>query len=274
MSVESPGPRIVFLISHERSGSHYLTDLLTSTGKLRSLDEVCNFNAIDPDKHQASFFRFKREAQASDPDIVLRPGLESMTRLLNGYLEFLSALVSSELKILVDIKYGHVHNFELGWWPTERRPFLFNYLEQNAIPVIHLTRRDSIAATVSNLIAEKTAVWHRREAGESAAAATVRVPVQRAVHEALLLEQEKQNFFGWLTSANVFGVEYEEIAGGEAERIRAMKRLCEFLGLSQPAEFRSGHRKVTPPLEEIVENYDDLIRLARLFGGGKLRLGG
>jgi len=67
--------RLVILLSHERSGSHYLAEMLESGSESISLDEVCNFEAVDPDKSNASFFRFRSDWQNANPDLAVRPDL-------------------------------------------------------------------------------------------------------------------------------------------------------------------------------------------------------
>jgi hypothetical protein len=245
--------------------------MLASTRALHSFDEVCNFNAIDPDKSPVSYFRFRRDAQADDPAIALRPTNEVNTRLIDAYLTHLAAQAKPEKRLLLDIKYGHVHNFEVGWWPSERRPFLAAYLEDRGIKTIHLTRRDSLAAIVSGQIADKTRVWHKRGEGEDQTFPKVRIAAMRAVHEAVALDREKENFRAWLAPHQCFDVEYEELTASDAERNGVMSRLCGFLGIEAPQQFQSTHKKVTPPLSEAVENYDDLIKVARLFGSGRWR---
>lgn len=261
----------IFLISHERSGSHYLADMLVSSAEVHYFDEVCNFNAINPDVSPISFFRFRREAQVSDPDIALRPSPESNTRLIDAYLHHLWGLGKGKKKIFLDIKYGHVHNFEIGWWPSERRPFLLQYLEKSGIKIIHLTRRDSLAAVVSGILADKARVWHRKGDKPREPAPAARIPAQKAVHEALALEREKENFFAWLATNATINVEYEDLA---ASRQRVMTQVCEFVGVRSPAKFESSYRKVTPPLREVVENYDDIVKLAQSLGNGRLRFAG
>jgi LPS sulfotransferase NodH len=268
--VNSHKDRFIVLLSHERSGSHFVTDLLASTGQVHSFDEVCNFNAVDPETAPASFFGFRRRAQEQDPDILLRPSVDSGARLLDGYLHHLTKLAGPRKKLLIDIKYGHVHNFEIGWWPSERRPFLIGWLARHDIPVLHLTRRNSVAAAVSNLIAEKTQIWHRKE--EAREHTRVRIAVQRAVHEALLVEREKDNYFNWLTGVRHLPLEYEQIAGNKSDRDAVMARACDFIGVTAPEEFHSSRYKVTAPLSDAVENYTDLLRCVQLFGNGRLRL--
>ncbi|MGH6878985.1 MAG: Stf0 family sulfotransferase [Rhizomicrobium sp.] len=269
----APSQRFAILLSHERSGSHYLANMLTSGSPIASLDEVCNFNAVNPDTGRASFFRFDHEYRIAEPDLLLRPTAEAKTRFTDRYFEHLAGLVNSSKTIWLDIKYGHVHNFEIGWWPSERRPFLLDYLERRDIRVVHLVRADSVAAVASSLIAEQTGVWHRRDGRGNQEVAKVRLPALKVAHDALALEREKENFFAWLSSNRCFALEYEQLAGPEAQRDAVMTDLCAFLGLPRRSRFSSNHRKVTPPLGEIVENFDELVRAVRLFGGGRLRMG-
>ena len=62
--------------------------------------------------------------------------------------------------IVVDIKYGHVHNFEWWWCPPLVRPFLFFFCQERDIGIIHLYRENVVEATVSSLIADRRRIWH------------------------------------------------------------------------------------------------------------------
>lgn len=262
--------RFVFLVSHERSGSHYLANMLASGSPLVSVDEVCNFNAVDPETAKPSFFRFRRESMVEDSGFALRPDPLTMTRFVDRYLEYLAELVAADSKILLDVKYGHVHNFEVGWWPSERRPFLMKYLEQRNIRVIHLTRRDSVAASVSSYVAEQAGKWHKRTDSAEREMPKLRVPALKIAHASLTLEREKENFFSWLASNRSLAVEYEQLSGSEESRHAVMGQLCAWLGLPQRESFASTYFKVTPPLAEIASNLDEIVRVVRLFGGGRL----
>jgi LPS sulfotransferase NodH len=261
--------RLVVLISHERSGSHYLTDLLSSTKELSSLDEVCNFDAINPEVSEASFFRFRLRQHLEEPELAYRPDAQAMSRFLDRFFMHLLSLRQTP-RVLVDIKYAHVHNFEMSWWPTSTRPFLLAYLEKRNVPIIHLTRRDAIAATVSTMLAEQTGIWHSKSAGNAQLSGKIRIPVLKAVNTALALEHEKQNFYRWLLQNRSFDIEYEDFAMGNIAECSIMDRLCDFLGFSASrAPLSSSHWKVTPPVSEAVENFEELVRVASLFGEGR-----
>jgi LPS sulfotransferase NodH len=257
---------LVVLISHERSGSHFLADMLESTSEITSVDEICNTDAVDPEKSKASFFGFRHQRQIENPDFSLRPDAKNITELLDAYFSHLLRCVKSD-KILVDIKYGHVHNFETGWRPSEYRPFLLKYLEKRDVRIVHLSRKDAMATVISSFVAEKKRVWHTRKGDGKTKPEKLHVPVHNLVHDALALEREKRNFFSWLAGNRCHHVAYEEISENDALRAQTMQRLSGFLGLTNDgAVFVSSLEKVTPPAWEIVENYGELRRAAVMFG--------
>lgn len=258
--------RLIMLVSHERSGSHLLADLLTSTSKVASMDEVCNFDAVDPDISRASFFRFRYHYQQENPNFALRPDADATTEFLDQYFSHLEQL-SPEKRILIDIKYGHMHNFNPGWRPSEQAPFLTKYLESRRIDVVHLSRKDTIAATVSSMVAEKSRNWHRRKEDVDGRPRKMRMPIINLVHAALALEREKERVAGWLARTNCHQIVYEDFGLDDNGRQAAMTELWNFLGMgSAPERFTTSLLKVTPPTHEIVENYSELRRVAVMFG--------
>lgn len=266
--------RLVVMLSHERSGSHFVANMLRSSGKLVSVDEVCNFNAVDPSRSRLSFFRFRHEYQLKNPELAYRPESQSLTAFCDRYFAHLLASTKAA-KVLVDIKYGHVHNFEIGWWPSETRPFLAKYLESRNVAILHLVRRDPVAATVSNFVAKKTGVWHRHAemSGGQETPETQRkkytVPSKKIVHDALALQRENDNFFDWLSTNRCCHIAYEDCSR-ESHRKDTMKAVFGFLGLGPQADYPSSLVKVTPPLKDVVENYDELQHAIGLFGQGRL----
>lgn len=274
MPTSEPAPedeaadRLVVLLSHERSGSHYLAEMLASGGDLVSLDEVCNFNAVAPEKSKTSYFGFRRQWQEAHPDLAMRPDAAAAGCFLDDWLSHILALTPAA-KVLLDIKYGHVHNFEPGWWPSEHRPYLVKYLDRRRVAVIHLVRRNTIEAVVSALAAEKAGVWHRRAGANHTAPAKMRVPVPNVVHRALLLQRERENFVSWLAGARCFDIAYEDIRESGAVKNDVLSRLCDYLGI-RASRFTSTLERMTPPIRDLVENYGELRRTAAIFGMPRL----
>lgn len=256
--------RLVVLLSHERSGSHYLADMLASGGELVSFDEVCNFDAIDPDTSKVSFFGFRRNWHEANPCLALRPTADAMADFLDSYVGQLLGIEQAR-HVLLDVKYGHVHNFEPGWWPPTRRPFLLKYLDRHKVRVIHLTRRNTLAAAVSQFAADEAGVWQRRVGDEPTSPARLRMPAANVVQRAIVLQREREDFSAWLTGNRCFDLAYEDICEPDAVKEQRLGQLCEFLGIS-PSSFFSAFEKMMPPLPQLVENYGELRRLAAIFG--------
>lgn len=252
------------LLSHERSGSHYLAEMLASGGELISLDEVCNFDAVDPEKSQASYFGFRRQWQDAHPELALRPDAAAMGRFLDDWFAHLLALKPAR-KVLLDIKYGHVHNFEPGWWPSEHRPYLVRYIERKKIPVIHLVRRNAIEAVVSATAADEAGIWHRRAGAKTIPSAKIRTPASKIVRRALLLQREKEKFFSWLAGTRCLDIAYEDIRDAGAVKNDVLARACEHLAI-RPSHFTSSLERMTLSVRDVVENYGELRRLAAIFG--------
>ena len=62
-----------------------------------------------------------------------------------------------------------------------------------------------------------------------------------------------------------FRLSYEEICDAREARERTLARLCGFLEIRASA-FVASLEKMTPPVEELVENYGELRRVAAIFG--------
>ena len=256
--------RLIVLVSHERSGSHLLADLLVSTSEVVSLDEVCNFDAVDPDTSRASFFRFRHDYQQRNPNFALRPDAAAAQEFLDRYFAHLAGL-SRAPRILVDVKYGHLHNFNPGWRSPEQAPFLMRYLESRKMSVVHLCRNDAIAAAISSMVAEKSRKWHRKTTEVERRPQKIRIPVTNVVHAALAREREKNRVSRWLVRTNCHQIIYEDLCHDDDQRQAAMTNLCGFLGLEHK-RFTTNLVKVTPPVHELIENYSELRRVATMFG--------
>jgi hypothetical protein len=259
---------ITLLLSHERSGSHLLGEYFGSLQNVAMLDEVCNPFAVQPQKSPMSFYRFRHEAIGKDAGILMQPTRERHDTFVASYFEHLKGLRPSR-NVVVDIKYGHVHNFELFWWPVFERPFLMQFCEQRGIGIVHLFRENIVEATASALIADQRKVWHSwEEAAAKTADQTFRLPVQTLVWRAKNLQRQIDWFKECTATVRRVTVTYEALArelgsGGELD-----ESLENFVGGHRIAAFRPRHQKVTRPLADIVENFSDLKQACEAAGLG------
>ena len=113
--------KLTLVISHDRSGSHYLRSFIRSLPGQEMIDEVCNEQALDPAKDPLSFFGFRYRLSLDEPDYALRRNPAIVKSLLDRYFAFVLKSCAPR-SVTVDIKYGHIHNFEIAWWSVFRRP--------------------------------------------------------------------------------------------------------------------------------------------------------
>jgi hypothetical protein len=213
---------------------------------------------VKPAKHAESFFRFKHDALLRDPSLLLEPSSQGHRDFVRAYFAYLQSLCRVP-NFAVDIKYGHVHNFEMYWWPILERPALFNICESNDIGIVHLFRENVVEATVSSQIANRRKIWHSWQAGEeSAARQSFKLPVHEIVRKARLLEQQTNWFSDWTSQNKKLAISYEQVAselgtGGALDEV-----FTNFLGAPLKKPFTPRVQKLTPPLREVVENFDEL----------------
>jgi len=253
---------LALLVSHDRSGSHYLGSYIRSLPNQTMIDEVCNEEALDPVKDPLSFFGFRHHRSLEVPDYSLRRTHQVVTKLLDEY--FLFALESSPPGgVTIDVKYGHIHNFEAAWWPIFRKPFLFEYAASRRLKVIHLSRWNSFEAVVSGDVAESRKVWHAIGAQKPAGPAdAVEVDTKQLARKIQMLNDQKAAIFRWTKNLRCLSVLYEELV--DAVQGRACRdRVAEFLGSVPLREFSSPYRKVTPPMHLVIRNWADVSAYCR-----------
>jgi hypothetical protein len=248
---------LTLLISHDRSGSHYLGSYIRALPNCRMIDEVCNEDALDPATNPLSFFGFRHRRAQDDPDFELRRKPQVVSRLLDDYFGF-AVETSSPSAAVIDIKYGHVHNFEIAWWPIFRKPYLFEYARSRRIRIIHLLRWNSLETVISGHVAEARKQWHALgDKLPAQASDAIVVALPGLVEQVAMLNSQKAAFSRWMHGIPTLNLTYEELidAEGGAE---VRTRVAQFLKSSAPAAFTSPYRKVTPELRAIVQNWKQL----------------
>ena len=244
------------LLSHERSGSHFVGEFIGHLTGFRMYDEVCNPDAVKPTKASESFHRFRYDAGVRDPALVLEPSFKKHREFVISYFDHLLSLRAPQ-NIAVDIKYGHVQNFEWCWWPFLERPALLNICESIGIGIIHLFRENVVEATVSAMVAEKRKVWHSWQA-DAPDTKPHRLPVKEVVRKSKLLERQIALFRHWTNKNTRLEITYENVADDLGKGGTSEDAITKFLHTTLRTPFSPRVQKLTPPLHEIVENYDAL----------------
>lgn len=221
-------------------------------------DEVCNPDAVKPTKAAESFYRFKYDAITRDSRLMLEPTVRSHHDFVDSYFKHLLAL-GAPRNIGVDIKYGHVQNFEWWWWPILERPSLLSICESAQIGIVHLYRENVVEATVSAMIAHRRKIWHSWQAGADASGLKpYSLPVDEVVRKARLLERQTGWFKDWTKRNSKIELTYERVAGELGKGAALDAALTGFLGTALKKPFQPRVQKLTPPMREIVENFAEL----------------
>jgi hypothetical protein len=253
--------KLTLLVCHERSGSHYLSSFIKALKQL-AINEVCNDKVVDPDTNPYSYFGYLYKQAKEKPEYIQRRNSATVGALLDEYFAHGLELGNGKA-VTLDIKYGHLHNFNPFWWPIYRTPFLFDYAGRRNIGVIHLSRWNSLETAISDQLASSRGVWHavgeRKEAGAEEA---IKVDKKQLLSQITNLDEQKSAVAMWTRNLRSLQILYEEltdpILGDECRG-----RTAEFLGAKPPKDFVSPYRKVTPPLPVIASNWEEISDFCR-----------
>ncbi|MGO9743338.1 MAG: hypothetical protein ACLPN5_17845 [Roseiarcus sp.] len=242
------------LVAAERSGTHFLKSVLSGGREIRTTLEICNPSIDIIRTSEFSFLKF-REVMCKENDDYFYPTQEIQRSLLSKYFANLDKICENKVKrVLLDVKYSHVHNFQPAWSEFVARPLLFDYAKETGLKLIHLIRRKPAHAVISGMLAQRRGVWHAR--GEQTVA-----PVRFKIERDLLLERTFQRretiklFRYWLKGLNVIEVIYEQLADPNSQ---VRSSLQEFLQLKAPLPLETEFRKATPEYSEFIENFDEI----------------
>lgn len=260
----------IILISHERSGSHLVAEAMHAFGLIQRVDEVCNIGAVSPLNSALSFHRFQYDWAQENRDEFLMQKFEDRRKFVDAYFNFLADKFP-KADVLVDIKYGHFHNFDPFWHPVFSTPMLFEVLKAPGFKTIHLSRRNVVEAAVSGEVADVRGVWHSWQEGAAAKQEqTHQLDVGRVVKRAKLLKMQNRWISEeWLSGVDAKSVQYESFVDSLNGDRKELDDLATFLSKTADPEWLPTLKKLGKPLRETVENYDELARACDAAGLGE-----
>lgn len=255
---------LIFLLSHERSGSHLLAGYLKNFG-ITTSDEVCNNQGKEEPFSRTQFSAFLEETAKSQTKFLYRTSA-GVQRLIRDYFNHLERCFGSRSQTLVDVKYGHLHNFSSFWSMPGWTPDLIAQVTQAGHQIIHLYREDLFSTIVSNFVAHSRQLWNMAETAEQTPEA------EHAQHQLTLHPKE---FFrwAWALSESIrltrwtlhfdhidhLEIRYEEIKPGNLTDETA-SRIAGYLELenADKSKFIPQTKKMTAKPEQIIANYEEL----------------
>lgn len=241
----SKRPTRFFLMSTQRTGSTWITDLLNSHPNVASYTELL----LEIGRGLPEWGRYRdvpywnsykaSEDQASGKR--LRPAL--LFRYLDGVFRNHPNKGAIGLKVMYSQAY--------------RLPEILAYIRWRRISLIHLVRRNSLDIVLSGLAKDLRARAHATTASDIEAV-RLNIDVQALVHQIGKLERQRKVARAALRSLAVpyYELVYEDVASDPA----AMDAAIDFLGLA-PVALTSGLRKLNPQSHrDLIENYEDVRR--------------
>lgn len=127
-----------------------------------------------------------------------------------------------------------------------------------SIPIVHLTRDNTLQTFLSRQIAAKTKVWHDKSGGKAMDAADKRVVLNPAecIEEFERTERWENEADHRTQNHRKLTVSYEELTGeNQSETLNSIQ---EFLGV-KPIRLASEMRKQnTESLQDLIENFEEL----------------
>ena len=204
-----------------------------------------------------NFFNFRHDVLKGRPPLSL-PSMANQSLIFDEYLEY---LVHSENtpRYLLDIKYTSWHHLDSYWRVFCQRPHLLAEVMKRQIPIVHLKRSNLFALYCSQKLAAQTGVWQALD-DQTRLGRRLTVDVSRCLRELEDIRTTQHLFERWLFGYPVRELEYETLlaAGGFSENVEEVFK--GIYGIPPFEPLSTLHRKVTPPLSEVVWNKDEVLQ--------------
>jgi LPS sulfotransferase NodH len=256
----APDTSIVLLLAHDRSGTHLLRSILNRTGRIAAPSEVCNAS-MAPSHQKLSFFEFRR-AHLTNGANSPYPTAQTQGHVIREYFDFIKSVYPDKDIVVLDVKYFHVHNFNLFWWDFSTAPFLLRYAKRYRIRIIHLVRKNVFQTAMSCLYTKQSGVW-RASRPEQLNKITITVDCESLRRRISQIGNAISLFDKWLLGCDRIRITYEALAGPSPQA--TLESLSAFLDLDSVIPFKPRVVKTTPPYEHCIANWGEVKELAAAF---------
>ena len=262
---------IHLLLSHERSGSHFVGEYIASHANVRMFDEVCNPHAVPARERAESVYGHLHAHIQRHPELLLDMNFDRKYAWVKSYFEHLQAIADAE-HVVVDIKYGHMHVFEQHWWQAGERPLLLHLCQWEGIGIVHLYRENIVEACISIQVSEQSQVWHSWQLAQEPGsrqrrAKKARIDTDKLVRMCHALLLQRRLVERGLPGTRHHTLSYESAQGG-LHGSEAGLALSAFIGGQAQPPARALHERVSRSLPEMIENFDEVVATCELAGLG------
>ncbi len=204
---------------------------------------------MDPDSNPYSYFGYLYKQAKEKPEFIQRRNSATVGALLDEY--FTHVLEQGNGKaVTLDIKYGHLHNFNPFWWPIYRTPFLLDYAGR-ATWALSIFRAGTVWKRRSPINSRPRAEFGTLSArAGSGAAEAIKVDKKQLLSQISSLDEQKSAVAMWTRNLRNLQILYEELTDpilGEECRTRITNSRRQTAqgfrqSLSQSDAASAGHR--------------------------------
>jgi LPS sulfotransferase NodH len=234
------------ILTHGRSGSTYLQQLLDSHPDIACAEELFNVS----NKSENSFYTFCRRTYPLLSFFFLRGKISSsapnfpLRFLLQNYLEGFYSIQSKPIVGFRLIYNQLLHYHALGRW-----------IVKNKIPIIHLQRKNELKVVVSLLKAQATGVYSS-SSNETSTHSRIRLQPENILRTLVQLSQEKVACEKIVRFNPTLNISYEDLFEKQAPIIR---EIMKFLDANDRSLTQPDIVKTNPDrLSDVLENYDEV----------------
>lgn len=222
----------IFIIAKQRSGTTLLRRGLSTTNYFYDLNEIFHPDAKD------LYWSFLKQEVAQNQNLVL-PTKHNQDYLLTKFLTQNQQKVKTEkpfAKLLVDVKYNSFCNNNLVWHSPMQKPYLFQYIKNQKLQVIHLVRNNIFQAYLSEQYALSTNTWHlMSQPSEDRINQKIDININELKYQIEFRQSEINYFRSSLKQLNINHVElaYEDIIDSQKNEFsdRVIKMLKSFFDI-------------------------------------------
>jgi hypothetical protein len=257
---------VVVLLARQRSGTNALRDVLDSHPEVFCLPEV--FQAEPSPKArfevEANYFNFLDDRKDSVKQVLTSE--DAQGQLFLEYVNFLGTF-SEKRYVVVDIKYNSAHNVDGPWRDIGGAPSLFQFIKDNEMRVLNLTRLNYLRYYLSWIKTERTRKYHLHATNSDTPVKAedegIAVDLDDLIFRLELCRSEDRLVKRVLGgNSGYLAIEYEELFPrlGEPPSEEVLGQVAGWLGIE--AEFPKSQpryrKQAVLPLSEAITNYDEV----------------
>lgn len=249
---------IAILIAAQRTGTHYLRNLLHSHDRVQADLEEIFHDSPEALARADNFWNFLRlrSHDGGDPWMPWHRG-----RMFREFLDVAEARYPGKT-LVIDIKYNSLHHASGTWQTAGGEPEALIHLRKWDFPVVHLRRRNILKMVVSAMRAT-AAGQHVVLHSETNLTRPLRIDCRDVRHWVDAFRAEADFVTKMLAhSPRVHTVWYEDLwedLPGGTRNARTEAALLDHLGLAGTLLPDASVTKMTPDdLQDAVENFDEL----------------